>query len=89
MISDEAGARDGQLAIARASMWKSRDMACKQINDKFGMDISVEWSFEEVASISILKEVLPDIEEVNNGEIYDGAPGRVEVREDSRGKNRA
>lgn len=81
MISDEAGARDGQLAIARASMWKSRDMACKQINDKFGMDISVEWSFEE--------EVLPDIEEVNNGEIYDGAPGRAEVREDSGGEDRA
>ena len=47
LITDEVKANDEQLFVARQVMLNARKMACKEINEMFGLNIDVEFRGEE------------------------------------------
>lgn len=53
LVSDEASGQDGQVIIARNSLYRPRKEAVDAINEKWGLEIEVKWCFEE--------ETIPDM----------------------------
>jgi hypothetical protein len=43
LVADEVAANDEQIEQARESMLQARQLACKQINDMFGLNVSVDY----------------------------------------------
>jgi hypothetical protein len=48
LVSDEVAANDEQIESAREVMLKARQIACKQINTMFGLNISVNYRLREL-----------------------------------------
>lgn len=44
LVQSEVTANDSEILIARAINMDARKFACKQINDKFGLNVDVEWN---------------------------------------------
>ena len=50
MVVEEAAANSGQVLASRESFMKPRELACEQINEKFGLDISCTWAVDDNAA---------------------------------------
>lgn len=50
MVVEEAAGNSGQVLASRESFMKPRQLACEQINDKFGLQISCEWAVDDNAA---------------------------------------
>lgn len=50
MVVEEAAANSGQVLASRESFMKPRQLACEQINEKFGLQISCEWAVDDNAA---------------------------------------
>lgn len=50
MVVEEAAANSGQVLASRESFMKPRQLACEQINKKFGLDVSCSWAVDDNAS---------------------------------------
>lgn len=50
MVVEEAAANSGQVLASRESFMKPRQLACEQINEKFGLDVSCSWAVDDNAS---------------------------------------
>lgn len=50
MVVEEAAANSGQVLASRESFMKPRQLACEQINEKFGLEISCSWAVDDNAS---------------------------------------
>lgn len=50
MVVEEAAANSGQVLASRESFMKPRRLACEQINEKFGLEISCSWAVDDNAS---------------------------------------
>lgn len=53
MVVEEAAANSGQVLASRESFMKPRTLACEQINDKFGLEISCSWAVDDNASLNL------------------------------------
>lgn len=50
MVVEEAAANSGQVLASRESFMKPRTLACEQINEKFGLEISCSWAVDDNAA---------------------------------------
>lgn len=50
MVVEEAAGNSGQVLASRESFMKPRQLACEQINEKFGLQVSCEWAVDDNAS---------------------------------------
>lgn len=50
MVVEEAAANSGQVLASRESFMKPRELACEQINEKFGLNISCTWAVDDNAT---------------------------------------
>ena len=50
MVVEEAAANSGQVLASRESFMKPRQLACEQINEKFGLEVSCSWAVDDNAS---------------------------------------
>lgn len=50
MVVEEAAANSGQVLASRESFMKPRQLACEQINEKFGLKVSCSWAVDDNAS---------------------------------------
>lgn len=50
MVVEEAAANSGQVLASRESFMKPRQLACEQINEKFGLQVSCEWAVDDNAA---------------------------------------
>ena len=50
MVVEEAAANSGQVLASRESFMKPRTLACEQINEKFGLEISCSWAVDDNAT---------------------------------------
>lgn len=50
MVVEEAAGNSGQVLASRESFMKPRQLACEQINEKFGLQISCEWAVDDNAA---------------------------------------
>lgn len=50
MVVEEAAGNSGQVLASRESFMKPRQLACEQINEKFGLKISCEWAVDDNAA---------------------------------------
>ena len=66
MVVEEAAANSGQVLASRESFMKPRQLACEQINDKFGLNVSCSWAVDDNASPN-----MQDYLEVNNVNTYE------------------
>lgn len=66
LVSDEVSSNDEDVLINRNSMLYARKMACKQINDMFGLNIDVKFRNEFMEE---QKEDIEDIEIVEDNEV--------------------
>ena len=66
LVSDEVSSNDEDVLINRNSMLYARKMACKQINDMFGLDIDVKFRNDFMEE---QKEDFEDIEVVEDNEV--------------------
>jgi len=60
MITDEVKANDEQIEMSRNFMLQARQLACEQINDKFGLNISVEFNIPKAETENEDEEVIDD-----------------------------
>ena len=66
LVSDEVSSNDEDVLINRNSMLYARKMACKQINDMFGLNIDVKFRNEFMEE---QKEDIEDIEVIEDNEV--------------------
>lgn len=64
LVDDEVQANNEQVEMFAQTMLKSRETACKQINELFGLDISVEYR-------NVLKANVDELGGVEDGKVYD------------------
>lgn len=50
MVVEEAAANSGQVLASRESFMKPRELACEQINDMFGLQVSCSWAVDDNAT---------------------------------------
>lgn len=50
MVVEEAAANSGQVLASRESFMKPRELACEQINEKFGLQVSCSWAVDDNAA---------------------------------------
>lgn len=50
MVVEEAAANSGQVLASREQFMKPRELACEQINEKFGLNISCTWAVDDNAA---------------------------------------
>lgn len=50
MVVEEAAANSGQVLASRESFMKPRRLACEQINEKFGLEVSCSWAVDDNAT---------------------------------------
>lgn len=50
MVVEEAAGNSGQVLASRESFMKPRQLACEQINEKFGLQVSCEWAVDDNAA---------------------------------------
>lgn len=50
MVVEEAAANSGQVLASRESFMKPRQLACEQINEKFGLEVSCSWAVDDNAT---------------------------------------
>lgn len=50
MVVEEAAANSGQVLASRESFMKPRELACQQINEKFGLNVSCSWAVDDNAA---------------------------------------
>ena len=50
MVVEEAAANSGQVLASRESFMKPRELACEQINEKFGLNVSCTWAVDDNAA---------------------------------------
>lgn len=50
MVVEEAAGNSGQVLASRESFMKPRELACEQINEKFGLSISCKWAVDDNAA---------------------------------------
>lgn len=50
MVVEEAAANSGQVLASRESFMKPRQLACEQINEKFGLKVSCSWAVDDNAT---------------------------------------
>lgn len=50
MVVEEAAANSGQVLASRESFMKPRELACEQINEKFGLQVSCYWAVDDNAA---------------------------------------
>lgn len=50
MVVEEAAGNSGQVLASRESYMKPRQLACEQINEKFGLQVSCEWAVDDNAA---------------------------------------
>ena len=67
MVVEEAAANSGQVLASRESFMKPRQLACEQINEKFGLQVSCEWAVDDNAAPN-----MEDYLAVQNLTTYDG-----------------
>ena len=69
LVSDEVTANDEDVLVSRYSMLNARKMACKQINEMFGLNIDVEFREDIVAMEDLQNDESMEDEkmEVENG----------------------
>lgn len=53
MVVEEAAGNSGQVLASRESFMKPRQLACEQINEKFGLQISCSWAVDDNAAPNI------------------------------------
>lgn len=53
MVVEEAAGNSGQVLASRESFMKPRQLACEQINEKFGLQVSCEWAVDDNAAPNI------------------------------------
>lgn len=53
MVVEEAAANSGQVLASRESFMKPRQLACEQINEKFGLEVSCSWAVDDNASLNL------------------------------------
>lgn len=53
MVVEEAAANSGQVLASRESFMKPRQLACEQINEKFGLEVSCSWAVDDNAAPNI------------------------------------
>lgn len=53
MVVEEAAANSGQVLASRESFMKPRQLACEQINEKFGLEVSCSWAVDDNAEPNI------------------------------------
>ena len=63
LVSDEVSSNDEDVLINRNSMLYARKMACKQINDMFGLDIDVKFRND------FMEEKYEDVEVIEDNEV--------------------
>ena len=51
LVSEEVNANNSQIGIFRSDPFEARRMACKQINDKYGLSVSVDWNEESIVDV--------------------------------------
>ena len=51
LVSDEVSANNSQIGIFRSDAMDARMYACEQINERYGLNISVEWNEQPVESM--------------------------------------
>ena len=44
LVAAEVTANDSEVLVMRNTLFDARRLACEQINEKFGLDVSVEWN---------------------------------------------
>lgn len=66
MVVEEAAANSGQVLASRESFMKPRRLACEQINEKFGLNVSCSWAVDDNAAPN-----MQDYLEVNNLNTYE------------------
>lgn len=66
LVVDEVSANDSQVVTYRLSGIKARKMACEQINDMYGLNMSVEWNSDIDAMADM--QVFNEINEGDDGE---------------------
>ena len=50
MVVEEAAANSGQVLASRESFMKPRELACEQINEMFGLNVSCYWAVDDNAA---------------------------------------
>ena len=70
MVVEEAAGNSGQVLASRESFMKPRQLACEQINEKFGLQISCEWAVDDNAAPN-----MEDYLAVQNLTTYDAEGG--------------
>lgn len=50
MVVEEAAANSGQVLASRESFMKPRELACEQINEMFGLQVSCSWAVDDNAT---------------------------------------
>ena len=50
MVVEEAAGNSGQVLASRESFMKPRELACEQINNMFGLNVSCSWAVEDSAT---------------------------------------
>lgn len=50
MVVEEAAGNSGQVLASRESFMKPRQLACEQINEKFGLQVSCDWAVDDNAA---------------------------------------
>jgi hypothetical protein len=66
MVVEEAAANSGQVLASRESFMKPRQLACEQINERFGLNVSCSWAVDDNATPN-----MQDYLEVNNLNTYE------------------
>lgn len=77
LVSAEVSANDSEVLATRRIALDSRQMACEQINKKFGLDVSVEWNVnvDDMADMPGMELGSVAISEIESGEASVKVPG--------------
>lgn len=77
MVVAEAGANTGQVLASREQFMKPRELACEEINSKFGLNISCTWAIDDNANPNmndfLSAQNLTQIGGNTNGDSHDNA----------------
>ena len=67
LVVAEVSANDSEIMMARKIALDSRQLACEQINKKYGLNVSVEWNVDvdKMAEMPDAAEATPETESAN------------------------
>ena len=67
MVVEEASGASGQVMAMRAVALNARQVACDMINEKYGLEVSVEWNLD-----SSISKGSPGLDDIDMGGVSDG-----------------